>query len=103
MNPNRLRAAGNGTIAAFVFIVLSTLYAELNAPFKGLLATTFGHHWVGKGILSIVVFALVYYYFSAHSSSSGKFDSWKAARNVGWGAVLGGIIIFLFYLWEFFK
>lgn len=101
MNPAQVRAAEKGTLASFAFIVLATIHAELDAPFKNFLAGTFGHHWVGKGILSLVVFGLVYYYFSTHAKQNGKFDAWKMAVRLALGAVLGGLIIFGFYVLEF--
>jgi len=32
---------------------------ETNAGIKSWLKTTFGHHWIGHGILTILVFVLV--------------------------------------------
>lgn len=47
------------TLATILFITLLTIAAELNAPLKGWLAATFTHHWVGKGILAMALFALL--------------------------------------------
>lgn len=101
MTPIQLRAAGKAGIASIVFIVFSTVFAELNAPFKNFLAGLFTHHWLGKGILSLAVFGIVYYYFSARARTSGKFDAWKTAQHLSAAAVLGGLLIFGFYVMEF--
>ena len=52
MKPNEMRALAHAGMGAFIFIALATMGADLYAPFKTFLATTFGHHWVGKGVLS---------------------------------------------------
>lgn len=41
------------TIAAIVFL---TIFGELNPAFKAWLAGTFSHHWIGKSIISTLVF-----------------------------------------------
>jgi uncharacterized membrane protein YqhA len=37
-------------------ITFMTVYAEFNAAFKNFLKATFYHHWIGKGVLAIVIF-----------------------------------------------
>lgn len=46
-----------GSIAAVVFVVVITIAAELAAPLKEWLKNTFYHHWVGKSLMSLIVFA----------------------------------------------
>ena len=43
-------------ILTFVIIVLLTVCGELDAGFKGWLTQTFSHHWIGKSIISVLVF-----------------------------------------------
>ena len=45
-----------GTI---LVIFLMTAVSDLNAGFKAWLTSVFSHHWIGKSILSIVVFSLL--------------------------------------------
>lgn len=47
-----------GALAAVVFIVAITVTADLYLPLKDWLKWAFGHHWVGKGILAIGIFAV---------------------------------------------
>lgn len=47
------------SIASILFITFATIYAEFNKPFKDWLASTFNHHWVGKGVLAVVIFFVV--------------------------------------------
>ena len=41
------------TIVAVVFL---TVFGELNPEFKAWLTQTFFHHWIGKSIISVLVF-----------------------------------------------
>jgi len=43
-------------ILTIVVIVLLTVCGELDAGFKGWLTQTFSHHWIGKSIISTLVF-----------------------------------------------
>lgn len=52
-------AAYTGTIVNVIMISLMTIVAELNKGFKTWLATTFSHHWIGKGIISVIVFIII--------------------------------------------
>ena len=104
MNGKEIHAMAKASMAAFIFIAAATMLAELSAGFKGFLTTTFGHHWVGKSILSIVVFALVYYYFSSHKGNPNQHvDAMATAKQVALVAVLAGLVVFGFYLWELWK
>ncbi len=82
------------------FIVAITLFSELSAPFKALLTALAGHHWIGKSIVSTIAFALLYLFFSRTDESE---DVLKGAWYVAGSAVLGGLIIFSFFLWHFLK
>jgi hypothetical protein len=100
MKPNQLRAAANATIASIVWVVASTILSEEYAPFKDFLTRTFSHHWVGKGILSLVIWGILYYLFSTRQPYSGKGDVWALSKNVSLTALVGGIVLFLFFVWE---
>jgi len=52
-----IRPLALGVISAVVFVALATIIADLYAPLKNWLAETFSHHWIGKGILSLAIFA----------------------------------------------
>lgn len=47
-----------GYIAAAIFNSLLVLVKETNKGVTAWLATTFGHHWIGHGILTLIVFIL---------------------------------------------
>jgi ABC-type Fe3+-siderophore transport system permease subunit len=102
MKPNEIRAAAHATMAALVFVALITLYGEISAPFEGWLKSIFWHHWVGKSILSIVMFALVYF-FQKDRVSNAKPDMMEMTKQIVVVSILAGIAIFAFFLWNFTK
>ena len=57
-------------VVAIVFIVFATIFGELYSPFKDWLKVIFNHHWIGKGIISIVIFYVFGFlgYFSVKDS-----------------------------------
>ena len=99
MTPKELHALAHASMGTFVFIVASTIYAELSAPFKTMLATTFGHHWVGKGVISLVLLVGLYYFFK--SKQAAHVGMWHIAKHVSIAAILSGLVIFIFYVYEF--
>ncbi len=96
-----LRALSISTILTFILIVFLTIYSELNENFKNMLAGIFGHHWVTKGIFSLIFFFLIYFILSKLIK-----DDEKVNNQINWVVVvtiLCGLVIFLFYVYEFIK
>ena len=91
MNSKALVRAAAATIA---LIAVATIGSELSAAFKQLLSTIGGHHWIGKSVLSVVFFALLYLVFSKVS------DQRLALRDTGFligTVVISGLAILVFY------
>ena len=44
------------SILALADIVFLTIFGELNQGFKSWLTGTFSHHWIGKSVISVIVF-----------------------------------------------
>jgi len=90
----------HSTIITAVFIVVSTILSELYEPLKTFLADVSGHHWVTKGIFSIIIFAILYFLlskvYSDHLENIGK-----ETFGVVLAVIIGGFSIFLFYIWHF--
>ena len=86
-------------VVAIVFIATATVLGELYKPFKNWLADTFYHHWMGKGIIAIVIF----YVLGLFGKASDNEDKMvKMLRILFWIAVIGVIVITVFYLYEYF-
>lgn len=84
-------------VSAWLLAIL-VIVAELAGPFKTLLKTTFSHHWIGKAVIITLAFIL-FGFLLKERNSIGKFSD----DDVAWYSVLGSlIVIFLFYVIEFF-
>jgi hypothetical protein len=93
-------ALARATIGVTWLIVAMTLWAELSAPFKAYLAGLAGHHWVAKSFIAVAAFAILYFLFrKARESENILWNIVFAIVSV----VLGGLIIFSFYLWHFLQ
>jgi len=92
MNPKALILAATVTIA---WVAVVTIASELSGTTKALLTSIGGHHWIGKSVLSVVFFGLLYLVFS-------KFiDDKLSLRNTWWllgTVVISGLAILIFYL-----
>ena len=92
MNPKALSRAAAATIA---WIAFATIFSELSATFKQLLTTIGGHHWIGKSVLSVVFFGLLYLVFSKLTDEELSLkDTWWLIGIV----VLSGLAILGFYV-----
>lgn len=81
-----------------VVVTALTVAAEVSAPLKDWLKRLFFHHWVGKGVIALVVFLLFAYMIPMHVKKPLKdVVNWLTAL-----AVACGTAIFLFFLWESF-
>lgn len=87
-------------VVAIVFIIFATIFGEFYKPFKDWLKEVFAHHWIGKGVISIVIFYVfgVLGYFTA--SDSDRIVT-RMLIIIFWIALLGAIGITGFYLYEY--
>ncbi len=79
-------------------IVAMTIATELSGPLKTFIAKVGGHHWVGKSIVASVAFFVLYFLFIKIKESDNVF---RGALWVIASVVLGGLIIFGFYVQHF--
>jgi|SRR3989344_2287846 len=84
-------------ILTIVAIVLLTVCGELDAGFKGWFTQTFSHHWIGKSIISTLVFLLsvpVFYVLNLKKISSVSLV-WLlvAVTNLSFGVLLAFFFI----------
>ncbi len=86
------------TIGVIWLVVVMTILTEISAPFKNFLVQLAGHHWAAKSLIATVAFVLLYLIFrKARESDNVLGGVWYVIGSV----VLGGVIIFAFYLWHF--
>lgn len=93
-----IRTLEKSVIWTSISIVLMTLGGEISSGFKKLLAFA-GHHWVGKGIISLILFWVFSVVFSGEDRVENVLDS---AKRILWTIVVSSILIFGFYIWHYF-
>jgi len=95
-----IKSLSISTSLTLILIVIMTIWSELSKNFKNFLAGLTGHHWTAKGLISLVFFILVYFIFM--NLISDKEEDRRLIKNVIWIAIFSSIIIFLFYVYEFY-
>ena len=94
MNSKALTRAAALTVA---LIAVATIGSELSATFKQLLSLIGGHHWIGKSVLSVVFFGLLYLAFS--KLSDDRFVLKDTLLLIG-SVIISGLAILAFYVWH---
>jgi uncharacterized membrane protein SirB2 len=95
----KIYSFAGAAIIAIVFVGVATILAELYKPFKDWLAETFYHHWMGKGIIMIVIFYLLGFIGFRASGEEDKMIS--MSRILFWTALIWILAITGFYLYEY--
>ena len=94
MNSKALTRAAALTVA---LIAVATIGSELSVAFKQLLSLIGGHHWIGKSVLSVVFFGLLYLVFS--KLSDDRFVLKDTFLLIG-TVIISGLAILAFYVWH---
>ncbi|MDX2417644.1 MAG: hypothetical protein QNK19_09310 [Xanthomonadales bacterium] len=94
MNSKALTRAATVAVA---LIAVATIGSELSATFKQLLSLIGGHHWIGKSVLSVVFFGLLYLVFS--KLSDDRFVLKDTLLLIG-TVMISGLAILAFYVWH---
>lgn len=99
---NQLRSWIISAIIAILFVVTATIVGELYSPFKNWLKEMFYHHWIGKGVLSVVIFVLLGFILKMFTKENNE-DAVSAALYVlFWISLISALSIIGFYLYEVF-
>lgn len=84
------------TVGAVWFITVVTLAAELSPTLKDLIASVFLHHWLGKSILTLVVFGLI-----VAVTPQRQFDDRRWANYLLVSVVVGGLLILGYFVFHY--
>lgn len=95
-----IRAMSISTMWTMVLIVFMTILSELNGPFKGFLKGLTGHHWISKGVISLVFFVLIYFLMDKIGSKQDEVR--KFYNGVLATTIISYLAILLFYVYEFY-
>lgn len=94
-----IRASAWAGITAIISVVFMTILSEESAGFKDLLTKLATHHWIGKSILSIVVF-IISYAISTKRLKDDETAAGKYAIYIAVSALIGACVLFGFFLFE---
>lgn len=92
-----------GSIAATVaitWISASTVIGEMYAPLKDALKESFTHHWIGKGVIAVVLFIVVF--LLVYPVAKKHMDRTTALSALFWSSVLGTLAIIGYYFYADF-
>lgn len=81
------------TVGTIWFVVVVTLASELFPPVKALIADIFLHHWLGKSILTLVVFGAL-----VAVASDRRVDERRWANYIIVSVVAGSLLILGYYV-----
>lgn len=106
MNMNKLKliiASAYAALVSVLFVVIITIISELVPSLKDWLKNLFGHHWVSKSILSVLLYLIVakILYFSVCNNNNGQRVR-KSLKLLLIFVVLGVVAISLFYIGHYF-
>jgi len=100
-----IRATTYAAAFAVAFITGITITADLYLPLKDWLKLTFSHHWVGKGMLAIVLFVGISAILLLFPAPKDEVKTKALARST-WILVIvslmGTISIIAFFIYEAF-
>jgi len=93
----------SGAISSVVFLVLITVVADLIPTLKDWLKSSFYHHWIGKGVLAILIFFVIQGLMAIYSR--GKNTKKNIIENL-WilnlVSIFGVFAMFMFFIIETF-
>ena len=91
-----------GSAAAVIFITAITVAADLAPPLKDWLKNTFNHHWIGKSIISVIVFVSfsVFTFVVPYKACLERINNLVLILLTL--VSLGTLVIFGFFSWETF-
>ena len=89
------KALTRAAALSIVLIAAATIGSELSGAFKQSLSSIGGHHWIGKSVLSIVFFGLLYLLFA--KVSDHRFTLKDTGLLIG-AVILGALAILVFYV-----
>ncbi len=101
MKQNTIIASCIGAIAAIILTVAITIGGELYAPLKDWLKTTFTHHWLGKSVISVAVFAVILFITKFLPVPESEERIARLISILALVAILGTFSLIGFYTYEY--
>ncbi len=94
------KALSQSTSITIVWIAVMTIWSELSSSYKDFLKELTGHHWVSKGVISIILFILAYLVLSRLIKDK---NTEKSTNTTIILVVVSGMAIGGFFIWHFLE
>ena len=94
-------ASAIASILSIVFVVILTIWADLNAPLKDYLKSLSGHHWVTKSFITAILYPLFFVLLRTRKPRVN--DAGTATLTLNLVAIAGFVLILAFYFFEYLK
>ncbi len=88
------------SIVTILYIPLVTIVSELVAPLKNFFKTYFWHHWLGKGVVLILLYAALLLVFGKTKETESDEKYVSAILGLSF---LSALAIFVFFVVEYGK
>lgn len=95
-------AAVKAAAATVIFTTLITVLGDLYLPLKDWLKAVFTHHWIGKGVLAVVLWVLFFAVLSSAKNDLAEDKLPEALNRLSVAAVFGTLVLFAFFVYEAF-
>ncbi|MEK7217959.1 MAG: hypothetical protein AAB728_00685 [Patescibacteria group bacterium] len=89
-----------GSALAVVAVTAITVAADLRPPFKTFLASLTGHHWISKGLVALVLCALVFLALLPIPFRPSPAAVRRSLWILVWASLLGTAVLTAFFVWE---
>lgn len=90
-----------GALVTAIYVAGITIAADLVPPIKTWLASTYGHHWVGKGIWTVIVFVFFTLGSYATLKRGGNAASPRLIKATALISLLSSLVIIQFFIYEY--
>ncbi|WP_232700657.1 hypothetical protein [Halobacterium wangiae] len=84
------------TVGSIWFVTAVSIATELSPGLKDLIASVFAHHWLGKSILTLVVFGLI-----VAVTPQRQFDDRRWANYVLVSVIVGSLLILGYFFFHY--
>ena len=91
------------SIIILLYIPIITIGAELVKPVKDFLANTFWHHWLGKSVVLIVLYAVIMGLLSFKKTEEDEKSDAKYFNMLMIIGIVGVLSVFGFFVYEYLK
>jgi len=100
-NKKLVHASSISAVVVIAFVAIVTIASEELPAFKGWLKSFTGHHWVTKGVASVLLYLILLQLLSRTKKAVETKDVQKAIMVLVAASFLGTLAVLAYYTWHF--